>query len=185
MYIYRFKNFFIPLIDILSLSCIRARNKDNYTLSNITVTLHLYIDTYEFPVHMFIESSLFLIVKEEIIKKKQFSVSIRLLLTLKSYSLVILASILFWAAFRTFEIVYAYIHSLKAPYFSFSFFFSFFFLCIYHETIETIVLLLSYVFVYTYTKLFFNQGSGSRTLERIDHDASTSSVLENSLETAT
>lgn len=126
MYIYRFKNFFIPLIDILSLSCIRARNKDNYTLSNITVTLHLYIDTYEFPVHMFIESSLFLIVKEEIIKKKQFSVSIRLLLTLKSYSLVILASILFWAAFRTFEIVYAYIHSLKAPYFSF-FFFSFFF----------------------------------------------------------
>lgn len=129
----------------------------------------MYIDTYEFPVHMFIESSLFLIVKEEIIKKKQFSVSIRLLLTLKSYSLVILASILFWAAFRTFEIVYAYIHSLKAPYFSFSFFFSFFFLCIYHETIETIVLLLSYVFVYTYTKLFFNQGSGSRTLERIDH----------------
>ena len=127
MYIYRFKNFFIPLIDILSLSCIRARNNDNYTLSNITVTLHLYIDTYEFPVHMFIESSLFLIVKEEIIKKKQFSVSIRLLLTLKSYSLVILASILFWAAFRTFEIVYAYIHSLKAPYFSFSFFFSFFF----------------------------------------------------------
>lgn len=126
MYIYRFKNFFIPLIDILSLSCIRARNKDNYTLSNITVTLHLYIDTYEFPVHMFIESSLFLIVKEEIIKKKQFSVSIRLLLTLKSYSLVILASILFWAAFRTFEIVYAYIHSLKAPYFSFSFFFLFF-----------------------------------------------------------
>lgn len=110
----------------LSLSCIRARNNDNYTLSNITVTLHLYIDTYEFPVHMFIESSLFLIVKEEIIKKKQFSVSIRLLLTLKSYSLVILASILFWAAFRTFEIVYAYIHSLKAPYFSF-FFFSFFF----------------------------------------------------------
>lgn len=95
MYIYRFKNFFIPLIDILSLSCIRARNKDNYTLSNITVTLHLYIDTYEFPVHMFIESSLFLIVKEEIIKKKQFSVSIRLLFTLKSYSLVILASILF------------------------------------------------------------------------------------------
>lgn len=40
-----------------SLSCIRARNDDNYTLSNITVTLHLYIDTYEFPVHMFIESS--------------------------------------------------------------------------------------------------------------------------------
>lgn len=71
-----------------SLSCIRARNDDNYTLSNITVTLHLYIDTYEFPVHMFIESSLFLIDKEKIIKKKQFSVSIRLLITLKSYSLV-------------------------------------------------------------------------------------------------
>lgn len=150
---------------------------DNYTLSINTITVHLYIDTYEFPVHMLTDSNPSPTVSKgsnDIERKKEkkknekkrkennknyFFPRFAFYLLLKSCSLVFLASIPSEQLLRTFEIVYACVHFSRVPrlttYVSF-FTPQFLFTCICHEAVEIVCPPRSYVFVYINTDLFFN-----------------------------